>query len=1330
MDEKPVAALIQQISKPDVDAKIDAVSKLQAEFEKGSEVPDTDAAIQALKACLRISNQHLQTATLSALPAFLPLILGHGSSRAGPSSHDIGSTSSAGSTSVDLYTIRQVLNAFLPQGGVLDRLGDARERPREKARESFVLIGGYAFRAGGSSALARSGGGKNAETPLQAFERFLRESGLSSKNPRVREQSVLALVEIRRAHHMFPLRPYLQLLVGTLEDGDATVRETARNAVVELFTGPGVTDAARSDLKSQMTKKGVRKGTVDTVLERIFSKNAAASLNTPPASEDGHATKEYIPPSQMLRERRPTAGSDTAPSTNGSRVASSASIPTLPRPASRARALSPPPNSIPPTPTAESSAEVSPVYIASSRDLEGELGTMFKSFEGKETEHNWASRDRAITRIRGMLKAEVHEQYPNVFLGHLKPIIEASLKTLASLRTTVVTNTTNMYNELATTLQSDLDPVVETMLVALLKMAGFTKKITAQSSQATVTTLLTYTTPSPRIVINALHNGLQDKTPQARGYIADHLAKYLDLHGGRIKPSVESGGLIDLLDRTLRKAVADSNPAARQAGRIAYWAFESIWPERALAILNAQDAANRKAIEKANPHPDSSTAPATSTAAPKKSSIAAAIAASRAKAKAIANAPPTLRHQATSAARTISPPKRSMSPSFSTGSVGSASGSPPLSPRSRIVSSSGKGTVRPAPAPRMSHSRTSSSDSMPSTSNYPRPASPMVVVPASPPRGTLRRAMQTALPGSPPATMVVTPPSPAASSRRYVPPSTAAQDRMSMAMPILDPNEESLLTAVAIPLPDDDSDNSDMDVDDEPGHGQPLSFSALDERYGPPSPSPAGRASLSRDNSSPSGRASLSRGNSSPSHSTGFSPKEMSNTLSTGTAGSVGSPPAGAPQPLVEDALRARAERAQSAADRLLELVDPPPPYLPSPPSSQTAHPALQSNAARMPGTPVRHAPRPSNEMPVTPVNRVWKQAAAFQDSPAGGAPAPSLMTDVFRPSAGAGDSTWWRKRMNLYNRRSSAPPADPSQLPGFIEALEHGTADAALLKQAALFCIAHPATGGPLSPVSTGFPGSPSPFSSSRPGAGRGTSDVWTDEKVFSRFFGALKRFLTPERDEELLQLGLIVLWEMMEHLPVLMEDRESDVFAILFTVRYSDKQSVLGSTNVIRDALCQRVDPIYGLTTMHASLLVFLSDAPPPSSSAEAKMTTYAFGMIALGKFILRLPDEILEEELPRLKGTLISALNETDWLVVREAAASAIIAAQLVLHDETHLFALLDGLADDKKNLLTYLFEKHSARATIGPASTGAEKLEKEMRRLDGRTSTPPRASLGGR
>jgi CLIP-associating protein 1/2 len=58
-----------------------------------------------------------------------------------------------------------------------------------------------------------------------------------------------------------------------------------------------------------------------------------------------------------------------------------------------------------------------------------------------------------------------------------------------------------------------------------------------------------------------------------------------------------------------------------------------------------------------------------------------------------------------------------------------------------------------------------------------------------------------------------------------------------------------------------------------------------------------------------------------------------------------------------------------------------------------------------------------------------------------------------------------------------------------------------------------------------------------------------------------------------------------------------------------------------------------------MHASLRAFDVESAPDSSHADVKAATYAFGLSGLGKFILRLPSEILEEELPRMKTTLIS-------------------------------------------------------------------------------------------
>lgn len=193
-----------------------------------------------------------------------------------------------------------------------------------------------------------------------------------------------------------------------------------------------------------------------------------------------------------------------------------------------------------------------------------------------------------------------------------------------------------------------------------------------------------------------------------------------------------------------------------------------------------------------------------------------------------------------------------------------------------------------------------------------------------------------------------------------------------------------------------------------------------------------------------------------------------------------------------------------------------------------------------------------------------------------------------------------------------------------------------------------------------------------------------------------------------------------------------------------------VLQATTNFRDALTSRVEPVYGLTTMHASLRTFRELSAPAVTDADIKNGTYAFGLIALGKFLLRLPAEVLEDELPRLRITLTTvrpaaraahslslthsfslpqALTDTSSdssLVVREAAAASIIAAQLILRDEAHLFVLLDGLPEDKKNLLAYLFDKHNCRGSAtfaDPAHSGMEKLEREMRRLDGRTSIAP-------
>lgn len=171
-------------------------------------------------------------------------------------------------------------------------------------------------------------------------------------------------MHIRRAHHLFPIRAYLPQLVATLEDTDGNVRECARPSVVELFTGPGVTDAARADLKKEMTKKGVRKNIVDNVLAKLVASGSGGAQSE--GSENGDVggsiggKKEYIPPSLALQGRKPAGGlaSSTGPAGGMSRTVSQGNVKELSRPASRTAMVSPP------LPTENAGNEVHPVYVS------------------------------------------------------------------------------------------------------------------------------------------------------------------------------------------------------------------------------------------------------------------------------------------------------------------------------------------------------------------------------------------------------------------------------------------------------------------------------------------------------------------------------------------------------------------------------------------------------------------------------------------------------------------------------------------------------------------------------------------------------------------------------------------------------------------------------------------------------------------------------------------------------------------------------------------------------------------------------------------------------
>jgi CLIP-associating protein 1/2 len=183
-----------------------------------------------------------------------------------------------------------------------------------------------------------------------------------------------------------------------------------------------------------------------------------------------------------------------------------------------------------------------------------------------------------------------------------------------------------------------------------------------------------------------------------------------------------------------------------------------------------------------------------------------------------------------------------------------------------------------------------------------------------------------------------------------------------------DDDDSDLLMAQKVPIPDDDSDSEDGNAENL------MSFSSPFEIFPPIKPGPKSQTiTLSP--------VSDSR-------------PTVSNALSSGSVSDMAS----SQQPIVEDALRARAEQAESAAERLLELVEPEDEGL----SHHSALPPslLKTTNGYAQATKVKVKPIPlptmRNKMPpVTPNNRasaIMRQAALFEDSPARNGRSTSLL--------------------------------------------------------------------------------------------------------------------------------------------------------------------------------------------------------------------------------------------------------------------------------------------------------------------------------------------------
>lgn len=247
--------------------------------------------------------------------------------------------------------------------------------------------------------------------------------------------------------------------------------------------------------------------------------------------------------------------------------------------------------------------QVEPMYVNTQRELDDIFREIHTYFEGKETEQNWLKREESMTKLRKLLVGNAVSDFHDSLLAHLRSLLDGILKAVNSLRTSLSKEGCSLVQEMARIYGPGIDPMVEILMQNFIKLCGSTKKIASQQGNVTIDAIVSKVTFNARI-LQHIWAACQDKNVQPRTYATGWLQTVLKKEAHH-KSHIEHGGGLDVVEKCLRKGLADPNPGVREKMRATYWTFSGIWPARAHAIMDSLDPTAQKLLRN-DPHNPSS----------------------------------------------------------------------------------------------------------------------------------------------------------------------------------------------------------------------------------------------------------------------------------------------------------------------------------------------------------------------------------------------------------------------------------------------------------------------------------------------------------------------------------------------------------------------------------------------------------------------------------------------------------------------------------------------------------------------------------------------------
>ncbi|XP_076756298.1 CLIP-associating protein isoform X2 [Xylocopa sonorina] len=454
----------------------------------------------------------------------------------------------------------------------IDRLGDSKDATREKAQLVLLKI------------MERG-----CMSPQHLLDRL--RPAFIHKNAKLREEALILLTTTLNEHGAdeMMLSGVIPSIVKLLSDPTEKVRETALNTLADIYRHVG--ERLRVDLQR---KHNVPQAKLLLLIERFDQLKAAGDLLPLAMSSDvGKGTDETDRAVKSAHVKRitvpPKRGQFGPAKTSSSALAQPGRTPHMvSRVVKRNVSITPKPGqagAVDEETFLTAFEDVPSVNLYSPKDLEEQMKVIRDNVG--DDKKDWKQRTDSMKKLRAIIIAG-GMNYEN-FLELLKSVQRSFEVACTDLRSQVVREVCITLAFLSQQLKNKFASFGEAVLLTLMNLIQNSAKVVATAGAVAVRFILQNTHCSRFVPI--ITSCLSHKSKDIRRASCEYLNLILQTWPTQILQKH-----MMILQDTIKKGIADSDPDARAFARKSYWAFKDHFPEQAEALLNSLDTAYKRSL--------------------------------------------------------------------------------------------------------------------------------------------------------------------------------------------------------------------------------------------------------------------------------------------------------------------------------------------------------------------------------------------------------------------------------------------------------------------------------------------------------------------------------------------------------------------------------------------------------------------------------------------------------------------------------------------------------------------------------------------------------------